>query len=69
MIAIAFLMIPRSPFAVLTPVTGGRSSHSVSISSSLSTGSLATDNILKGAKPADLPVRQVMLIALTELID
>jgi hypothetical protein len=60
MIAIAFSMIPRSPFAVLTPVTGGRSSHSVSISSSLSTGApAATDNILKGAKPADLPVRQV----------
>jgi hypothetical protein len=35
----------------------------------LSTGSLATGNILKGAKPADLPVRQVMLIASTELND
>ena len=69
MIATAFSMISKSPSVVLRPVTGGRSSHSVSVSSSLSTGSLATDNILKGAKPADLPVRQVMLIALTELID
>jgi hypothetical protein len=62
-------MISRSPSVVLRPVTGRRSSHSVSVSSSLSAGSLATDNILKGAKPADLPLRQVMLIALTELID
>jgi len=50
-------MISRSPSVVLRPVTGGRSSHSVSVSSSLSTGSLATDNLLKGTKPGDLPVQ------------
>jgi hypothetical protein len=53
----------------LRPVTGGRSSHSASVSSSSSTGSLATGNILKGARPADLAVQQVMLIVSTELID
>jgi hypothetical protein len=35
----------------LRPVTGGRSSHSASVSLSLSTGSPATGNILKGARP------------------
>jgi hypothetical protein len=49
--------------------TRRRRPYSASVSSSLSTGSLATGNILKGAKPADLPVRQVMLIASTELND
>jgi len=34
-----------------------------------STGSLVTGNILRRAKSADLPVRQVMLIVSIELID
>jgi hypothetical protein len=64
MITTAFSMNPRCPPIILRLVTGGRSSHSASVSSSLSTGSLATGNILKGAGPVDLPV-----IVSTELID
>jgi hypothetical protein len=48
----------RKPVRVLRPVTGGWSSHSASVSPSLSTGTPATGNILKGVRPADLPVQQ-----------